>query len=207
MNKIGEIVLYVMRHAEVAEDKEGTIRGTLNPPLDAKGRRDARAMPAFFKNIPLSFLVTDDLKRTIATATPLAKAQGLRLEIDPDLRSWDVGTELEGEDIEEHADEIARYKTHPQLVPIGGQSWGEYTRQVDSSFHRYVERSFGELQPGGIVVHGSYIQIVATMLRFQEHDEEYDSTPVEPAGIIAIFLTRQGLVMKILEGAKEAKDE
>jgi broad specificity phosphatase PhoE len=206
-DKIGGIVLYVIRHAEVAEDAEGTIRGLLNPPLDPKGRRDAKTVAKFFKDIPFSFVATDDLKRTQQTAKPLSDAKGLRMEIDPDLRAWDVGTELEGEDIEENKDEIAKLKTHSQLVPVGGQSWGNYERQVGDSFDRYVDRSLGEVDPGAIVVHGSYIQILAVRLGYSEPDEAYDHTPVDPAGIIAIYLTRAGLVMKILEGERQATDE
>ncbi len=206
-SKIGEIVLYVIRHAQVPMDKDGTIRGLLNPSLDSKGRRDAAKVAEFFKEIPLSFVVTDDLKRTQQTGKPLADAKKLRMEIDPDLRSWDVGTELEGEDIEENADEIARLKTHPQLVPVGGQSWGNYERQAGDSFDRYVERSLGEPLPGAIVVHGSYIQILAVRLGYEEADSAYDHTCTDPAGIIAIYLTRAGLVMKILEGEREATDE
>jgi broad specificity phosphatase PhoE len=206
-SKVGDICLYVVRHGQVPEDADGTIRGLLNPSLDPKGRRDARGVAEFFKAIPLSFVVTDDLKRTKQTAKPIAESKSLRMEIDPDLRSWDVGTELEGEDIEENKDEIARLKTHPQLVPVGGQSWGEYERQVDGSFDRYVQRSLGEMDPGAIVVHGSYIQILQVMLGFSEVDDAYDHTCIEPAGIIAIYLSRAGLVMKILQGEKEASDE
>lgn len=206
-SKIGEIVLYVIRHAQVPMDADGTIRGLLNPALDSKGRRDAEKVAEFFRNIPLSFVVTDDLKRTQQTAKPLCDAKNLRMEIDPDLRSWDVGTELEGEDIEENEDEIARLKTHPQLVPVGGQSWSNYERQSSDSFDRYVDRAFGEVDPGAIVVHGSYIQILGVKLGHEEQSEAYDHTCVEPAGIIAIYLTREGLVMKILEGERESTDE
>jgi broad specificity phosphatase PhoE len=206
-DKIGAVILYVIRHANVAEDKEGTIRGLLNPGLDDKGRRDREKIVSFFKEIPLSFIVTDDLKRTQQTAKPLADAKKLRLEIDPNLRSWDVGSELEGEEIEEHKDEIARFKTNPQLVPIGGQSWANYEVQVDDSLHRYVDRSLGTLDAGAMVVHGSYIQIVSVRLGFEEHDPAYDHTCVEPGGIIAVYMTRQGLLMKPLLGEKESEDE
>ena len=206
-DKIGTLILYGIRHAEVAEDKEGTIRGLLNPKLDAKGRRDAESLVKWFKDIPLSFIATDDMERTKQTAWPLAKSKNLMPIIDPELRSWDVGSELEGEDIEKNKAVIARLKMHPQLVPVGGQSWGNYGGQVDESLNHYAGMALDKNAAGAIGIHGSYIQIVAEMLGFNTGDTAYDHTPVDPAGVIGFYMKRDGLLMKVLKGGKESTDE
>jgi broad specificity phosphatase PhoE len=206
-DKLGKIILYVIRHAEVAEDKEGTMRGILNPALDPKGKRDAQSLVEYFKGVPMSFIATDDLKRTMQTAKPLAKAKGLDVLIDIDLRSWDVGTELEGEDIEDNKEDIEMLKTHPQVAPVAGQPWGDYGEQANRSFYRYADRAMGELDAGAVFVHGSWVQVIAHTLGLQEADAAYDSTPIEPAGVIGVFLTREGYRMKILKGEKETVDE
>jgi broad specificity phosphatase PhoE len=206
-DKIGQVILYVLRHANVAADKKGTIRGTTNPSLDEKGRKQAGEAREFFKDIALSWIATDDLKRTEQTVLPIADEKQLEVEIDVELRSWDVGPDLENKSIEAKRDEIAKLKSQPWLIPVGGMSWADYEEQVDDALFGYTRRGMETLFPGLIGVHGSFIQVMAVKLGFMEKTVEYDQTPVEPSGIIGVYLTRLGLRMKILWGAKDVSEE
>jgi broad specificity phosphatase PhoE len=206
-DKIGSVLLYGVRHANVAEDKKGTIRGTLNPSIDEKGEKQRDELGEFFEDIALSGIATDDLARTQETVLPIAEAKNLELQVDIDLRSWDVGPELEKKSIETHKQEIIRLKTQPWMVPIGGQSWGEYEGQALTGFYRYLHKGMDSAFPWLIGIHGSLIQVVAVELKFVEKKYEYDATPMEPSGVFAVYLTRQGLMMKILRGEKDVRDE
>lgn len=205
-DKLGKPLLYIVRHANVAEDSEGKIRGLLNPGLDAKGKRGAKDVADFFKDIPLSAIYADDLKRTIQTALPLAAEKELELQIDPELRSWDIGTEMEGELISKHEDAIAEYRQQPHKVPVAGQSWGDYKEQVEDFMRRYISRALDFPNPIVLFTHGSAIQIIWEMLGEDVDSNKYDEIPLEPAGISALYLSRLGCRIKILEGAKENED-
>jgi len=206
-DKIGAVLLYIVRHANVAMDSKGTMRGLENPSLDAKGEKQRDELSDYFRDIQLSGIAADDLDRTQQTVLPIADAQGLELTIDLGLRSWDVGTELEGKSIEGHKAEIIRLKTQPWLVPVGGQAWGEYEGQSIETLYRYVHRGMDSAFPWLICWHGSGIQIAAVELKLMDKKHEYDSTPIEPSGIIAVYLMRTGLKARILRGAKGGTDE
>ena len=205
-DKVGSVLLYGVRHAQVAMDAKGTMRGLENPSLDEKGEKQRDELLDYFKDIPLSGIATDDLDRTQQTVLPIAEAKALELQVDIDLRSWDVGPELEGKSIETHKAEIIRLKTQPWLVPVGGQSWDSYRDTVLEAFYRYIHRGMDAAFPWLNSWHGSFIQIVAVELKMMEKNNEYDATPIEPSGIIAVYLTRQGLKGKILRGGKGSRD-
>jgi broad specificity phosphatase PhoE len=128
------------------------------------------------------------------------------MRIDTELRSWDVGTELEGKSIEANKDIIKRLKSQPDLVPVGGQSWGDYLQQARRFFNRYWEMGL-ESGPLLLVLHGSGIQIIWDLVGEMELSPAYDRTPLEPSGLAAIYQGREGPKVKILRGAKANKDE
>lgn len=204
-DRIGEVVLYVGRHAEVKKDAEGKMRGLLNDPLDEKGRKQAEEIASLFEEKPLYGIYADDLKRTQQTLEPLAARKGLKIRIDPELRSWDVGSNLEGKSIEANKELIRRLKSEPDLIPVGGQSWGNYQQQVRRFFNRYWEQGL-ETGPLLLMLHGSGIQIIWADLGAMDASTEYDATPLEPSGIAALYLGRNGPQVKAIRGAKETVD-
>lgn len=204
-DKVGEVVLYIARHAEVRKDREGKMRGLINDSLDEKGQKQADELAAMFEDKPLYAVYVDDLKRTQQTIEPLAAKKGLKLRVDPDLRSWDVGSDLEGKSIEANKDTIKRLKSQPDLVPVGGQSWGDYQQQVRRFFSRYWEMGL-ESGPIMLVLHGSGIQTIWEDLGAMESSSAYDQTPLEPSGLAAIYCGRNGPMVKVLRGAKGTKD-
>jgi broad specificity phosphatase PhoE len=128
------------------------------------------------------------------------------VETDLGLRSWDVG-KLEGKSMESHKLEIQDFKTHPSKVPVGGQSWGEFEQQAIDAMERFIRRAMEVSAPICIVTHGSFIQIF--FQRYGDWDEhaDYDHTPLDQAGVGALYLTRNGMETKILKGAKLDLDE
>jgi broad specificity phosphatase PhoE len=207
-SKIGEPILYIVRHAEVTLDKTNTIRGLMNPGLNSKGKNDAQELADFFADIDLSAIYVDDLKRTIQTALPLASEKKITVQVDPDLRSWDVGTELEGEKIKKHEDDIAELRQQPDKVPVGGQSWGDYQKQIESALSRYIGMALDAPSPIAIFTHGSAVQIIWQSLGEELEDvDKYDEIPLEPAGVAAVYMTRFGVKLKVLKGAGENLDE
>jgi 2,3-bisphosphoglycerate-dependent phosphoglycerate mutase len=206
-DKIGDVILYIARHAEVDEDREGTIRGTLNIQLNEKGERQANELADLFERITLSAIYTDDLDRTYHTALPIAEAQGIEIQRDPELRSWDVGPELEGKSIDANEKAIKEFKMQPDKIPVGGQSWSKYRKQIIAAFNRYVSKALKASDPILLVLHGSGIQLIYDELGAFEVDGQYDYTPLEPSGLAAIYMARSGMKIKAIRGAKENKEE
>jgi len=205
-DKVGQVVLYLVRHAEVTKDKEGKIRGLLNDSLNDKGHKQASEIADLFDGKEIRAAYTDDLKRTQQTLQPVAASKGLEIKVDPELRSWDVGSDLEGKSIEANDDEIKRLKSQPWLVPVGGKSWESYLQQIRSAFSRYWQMGL-ENGPILLVVHGSGLQVIWDMLGAMELSAEYDRTPLDNSGVAAVYQTRQGPKLKVLRGANPGIDE
>lgn len=206
LKKLGEPVMYIIRHGEVDLDVKNLVRGLLNPELNDKGKKDAAKLPDFFKDIPLSAIVIDDSDRCKQTVLSLAGSKDITLEVDIAMRSWDAGTELEGKPIKSVEDEIEEFRNQPELVPVGGQSWGDFKSQVKDSFYRYLRRSM-DGTPVALCTHGSWIQVAWSEMDDEEASDQYLDIPVEPCGVVAIYLTRDGFKPKVIAGAGTNKDE
>lgn len=205
-SKIGSVLLYIVRHALVEKDSSGQIRGVLNDPLNDEGDQQARDLAEFFADKPISAVYSDDLKRTYHTAIAIAHAKDLEVTQDPDLRSWDVGPDLEGRSIAANADEIKELKLQPDRIPVGGESWADFERKAQRSFDRYCSMAMARSAPIMLVLHGSGIQVIWDYIGAGDKSGAYDATPLENAGIAAIYLARNGFRVKVLQGAKELAD-
>lgn len=206
MDKLGEPLLYVIRHANVELDDKGAIRGLLDAHLDEKGEAQAKELADFFADSPVSAIYVDDLARTYQTALPLADSKHIEIKKDIALRSWDAGTELEGRLIEANKARIRELKMQPWLVPVGGEAWASFEEKILRAFYGYVSAAMEASSPIALVLHGSGIQVISAELGLIEKSPAYDHTPLEPAGVMAISLSRKGLTPKLTKGAKENLD-
>ncbi len=121
-SKVGAPILYIVRHAQNDDDAQDKIRGLKDQPINATGEKQLEALRRFFDGRMVLCVYTDDLSRTRATAMAVAQACNCEVETDIGLRSWDVG-KLEGKAMAAHKLEIQDFKTHPDKVPVAGQSW------------------------------------------------------------------------------------
>ncbi len=199
LSKLGTTVMYLVRHGEVDNDKQHVVRGLINQNLNDKGKKDAKKVADYFADIDIGGVVTDDLARTKETALPIAIEKDEELEMDPYLRSWHLGSEIEDHPIEEVDANILDLKNHPDKLPVGGESYGEFYDECVEAFNKYLGRSMGG-KPWVMVTHGSFIQAIFSHLG-EKIDQSYSEIPVGPAGIIAIVLGRDGFKPKILAGS------
>lgn len=204
---IGAPILYIVRHAQNDDDANGRIRGLKDQPLNEAGERQLDGLRDFFEDRPVLSVFTDDLSRTRSTAMAIARSVNCGVETDIGLRSWDVGSRLEGRSMAAHKLEIEDLKTHPAKVPVGGQSWNDYERQFMDAAERAIRRGMEASAPIVIVTHGSGIQLFFQKYGDWPENAHYDDTPLDQAGVGALFLTRSGMELRTLKGAKNSKDE
>lgn len=75
--------LYIIRHAQSLGNLQQ--HRTPDDGLSPLGYQHADLIPAAFAGVPVSVIYCSPFRRTIETATPLARAQGLRLTLVPEL--------------------------------------------------------------------------------------------------------------------------
>lgn len=74
----GPVVVYLVRHAEKADD------GTADPPLTVAGKIRVRILKTLLTDVDLTQVHTTDWRRTLDTAQPIAEAAGLEPSVyDP----------------------------------------------------------------------------------------------------------------------------
>lgn len=83
--------IWLVRHGESIWNAECRITGSSDPPLSERGRQQADRLAVWGCALKLDAIVATPLQRTQATATPLAEALGLRLQIEPSWREISFG--------------------------------------------------------------------------------------------------------------------
>ncbi len=203
---IGSPLLYVVRHVQNDDDKNNRIRGLKDQPINEAGERQLSDLQDFFAERTLLSVFTDDLSRSRATAMAVAQATHCSVETDLGLRSWDLGA-LEGKSIQAHKMEIQDFKTHKDKVPVGGESWSHFETMANSAIDRMMQLAMRSSAPIALVTHGSFIQVFFARYGDFELGIQYDHSPLDQAGVAALYLTREGPELKTLRGAKDTLDE
>ncbi|MDJ0850875.1 MAG: histidine phosphatase family protein [Myxococcota bacterium] len=83
---------WLIRHAESTWNAAGRWQGQADPPLTARGRRQASTLAGRLAEEGLEVLVASDLARTAETAGIVGGALGLEPRLEPGLRELDAGS-------------------------------------------------------------------------------------------------------------------
>lgn len=143
-----ETTIYIVRHAETAENAAHIWQGQLDTELSPAGLRQAVAVARRLKGAPFSAVYSSDLKRARATAEAIAREHGLCVRLAPGLREMNVGrwqgltyVEARARDPEIYAQLMAD-PIHTRRPD--GESWVEFQRRVALAFHSIAAAHPGE---------------------------------------------------------------
>ncbi|MDA7747218.1 histidine phosphatase family protein [Psychromonas sp.] len=78
--------IYLIRHGETLSNQLGAYQGHSDSPLTDNGHRQASCLVNYFQGITLQQIYCSDLGRAVTTATPLADAKKLPLNLCARLR-------------------------------------------------------------------------------------------------------------------------
>jgi broad specificity phosphatase PhoE len=113
-------VLLLARHGETDWTHEKRWQGHADPPLNERGRAQARALAGTLGDVRLDAIYSSDLLRASQTATMVAEGRAIEVRLDPELRENDFGdwTGLT-------RDEVERRFPHGSLLRRSGRKgWG-----------------------------------------------------------------------------------
>jgi phosphoserine phosphatase len=83
--------IFLVRHGTTDWNKEEIFRGRAECRLNETGEEEARALAAFFQDIPVANIFSSPLARAIDTARPTADSKGLIVTPDPAFTDIDFG--------------------------------------------------------------------------------------------------------------------
>jgi probable phosphoglycerate mutase len=158
-----EARLVLVRHGETEWNRQGRIQGFhADSPLTSTGRAQALAVAERLGKEGIDLLFASDLGRTLETAEPIARAAGVQLVRDRDLRERSYGI-FEGRTFAEIALEYPRdYERmrarDPQYKSPGGESATEFHERVVLAMERIAAASAG--RRAAIVTHQGVLGVL-----------------------------------------------
>ncbi len=149
----------MIRHGETAWNAEGRVQGQTDVPLSAVGKAQARALAVALAGERFAALYASDLARVRQTAAPAARALGLEVRLDPDLRERHYGkfeTLTYAEARELHPEDYARFKAKEPDYDFGsGESLARFHARaiacVDAIARRHAGASVLVFTHGGVL--------------------------------------------------------
>ncbi len=84
--------ILLARHGETDWNREGRLQGHADPPLNDRGREQARELALRLAGVGLDAIYASDLRRALETAEVVAAAHALPVTRDAGLREIDVGS-------------------------------------------------------------------------------------------------------------------
>jgi len=144
--------LYLLRHGETEASRTGGYVGFTDVDLTPEGLAMAAAFAEKYKHLPWQAIFASPLKRTVATATPIAKAVGLNIQLRNGLKEMFFG-EWEGLSLEEvkarHDKDYNNWMTEPAWNPPTG---GETGMQVASRAAMVIAEIENQFTEGNVLV-------------------------------------------------------
>jgi probable phosphoglycerate mutase len=125
--------LILLRHGRTSWNAERRFQGQADPPLDEVGRAQAFEVAALVAALNPDRLVSSDLARARQTATIVAAAVGLEVEVDERLRERSLGhwEGLTREDVEQrYPAEFAEWVAGRDVLNRGGETRDEVAERA-----------------------------------------------------------------------------
>jgi broad specificity phosphatase PhoE len=125
-------VLLLARHGETDWTREKRWQGHGDPPLNSRGREQARALAAELDDVPLAAIYSSDLRRASETAAIVAGTVGMDVLLDPELRENDFGdwTGLTRDEVKHRFPQGVLRRKRGEKGWTGGESYEEMAERA-----------------------------------------------------------------------------
>ena len=139
--------IHLARHGETDWNRELRWQGHADPPLNALGRQQARALAESLAEMRIAAVYSSDLLRASETAEIVAGRLEVPLHLDAALRELDVGS-WQGQTLSElearHAEAVARWKESGEHGWEGGESHAEMAARVLEAIRSIAAEHVGQ---------------------------------------------------------------
>ncbi len=139
----------LIRHGRTVWNREERFRGQTDIPLDDFGERQAEATARYVASRwPVVAVYASPLRRTMQTATAIAKAQGLTVQPMAHLRDINFGEwqgQLAAEVAQKYPEMFRAWRDAPHTVQFpGGERLGDVRQRVTAALAEVAARHAGE---------------------------------------------------------------
>jgi probable phosphoglycerate mutase len=170
--------IHLARHGETDWNRELRWQGHSDPPLNERGRRQARALADALIGTRLTAVYASDLSRASETAEIVASRLDLSVTVDPALREIDVGS-WEGFTLAEiearFPEAAARWEQRGEHGWEGGESHDQMAARVRVAVHSIAAAHDGEEIL--VVTHGGPIRALKALAAGLDYPRDRRSVP------------------------------
>lgn len=190
------VTLYFLRHGQTAYSKTGGYCGTPenDPGLTPEGVQMAEAFAEAYRSLPWQAIFVSPLHRAIQTATPLAKAVGLKMQIREGLKEIAYG-KWEGM----HPQEIDQLFHDLYVAWLTDPAWtappgGERAIDIARRSSQVIEEIEHNYDHGNILLvsHKATIRIILCSLMGIDVGRYRDRFDMPVAAVSIVELTSRG---------------
>jgi broad specificity phosphatase PhoE len=168
--------IYLLRHGDTQFSSDtggGKVGGWLDVPLTDEGEREAHGVGRLLKRRDIADLYCSSNQSAVETATIIGHALGLNAEMEPDLRSWNLG-EYAGQSLDKVWQPIVELIRHPDQAPKGGETFIRYRDRVLDC----LERIFADTKQDGdntvIITHSRNLRLFDAWYSRGMHGSDLD---------------------------------
>ena len=193
------MLFYCIRHGQSTYNALGRVQGQSDVPLSELGRRQAEAVAAALRGLPIEALYASPLRRAMQTAQPVAEALGLPIQTDPRLKEIHAGVfqdQVRSQLDELFPDQIARWRSgDPDFAIPGGESRRrlmERGREVFESLLGTGHQRVAVVSHGGLIAatFKSFLEIPAGRHPFDFHNGSISQLAVDGAAVKLLALNQ-----------------
>lgn len=192
--------LYFLRHGETTFSKTGGYCGHLDPELTPEGQQMAAEFAHAYQHLPWTAVFCSPMRRTQATAHPLAQAAGLELQLRDGLKESHFGV-WEGQTPEwvktHHLDDYIHWMTEPAWnAPTGGET----AVQVANRAMPIIAEIEAQYTEGNVLVvsHKATLRIILCSLLGIDLGRYRDRLNVLVASVSLVRFTQYGPLLQLM---------
>jgi 2,3-bisphosphoglycerate-dependent phosphoglycerate mutase len=168
--------LLLTRHGETDWNAERRWQGNSDPPLNERGREQARELAALLDGVDVVY--SSDLARACETAEIIAERLGLEVRLDPRLRersfgAWEGKTwdELE----ERHAEALGRWQAGETHGAEDSEPYEDFSGRVESFLEDVLRKHPAERVL--VVGHGGSIRAIHALAEGLDYGRDHLRIP------------------------------
>lgn len=153
-----------IRHGESVINTQRVLNTVLDnkdlSPLTDLGREQSETAAKTLKSETVDAVFSSPFRRARETAEIIAKELGLKVKLEPRLKEFSIGPELEGKSLDEYHALFPTFDRRMRLTkaPPGGETWLEMRRRMFDLLHELDRKHEGKTFI--LVTHGDPLHVV-----------------------------------------------
>jgi broad specificity phosphatase PhoE len=192
--------LYLLRHGETSYSRSGGHCGWIDPELTAEGEEMALAFATTYRQVAWNAIYASPMKRTLATAQPIANSTALELQIRAGLKEINYG-DWEGQSLTDvlaqYGDDYSQWKSEPAWH---APTHGETGLQVANRALAVIAEITHQYPSGNVLIvsHKATIRIILCNLLGIELGRYRDRLDVPACSVSIVTMSQGGPMLKSL---------